>query len=180
VQPLKRLHPAKLFVGMLAQHPQQFLLAAESLGKFYGPIDFESISQPWNYTDYYAREFGRGLIRKFIFFEQLISAEALWKIKRESITMEKQMGTVRGERFCRRINLDPGYLTDSKLVLATTKDFSHRIFLKDGIYAEATLIYQGNGFKPMSHTYPDYRTPDCLRLFDQAREIFRRAGQSLP
>ena len=177
---IKSPNPVKLFVGMIAQEPPSFNLAEKILAASYGPIDFEGFPQPWNHTEYYAQELGKGLIRKFVFFERLISPDQLWKIKMATIEIERQMGQVINGRFYRRANLDPGYLTQSKVVLATTKDFSHRVYLQGGIYAEVTLIYQGKQFRPMPYTYPDYRTKEYLMLFDQAREVFRRASQSLP
>jgi hypothetical protein len=172
--------PVKLFVGMIAQNMQWFEMAADSLQASYGPIDFESLPKPWDYTQYYAQELGHPLLRKFIFFERLMPPDELWKIKRGTHEIEMQLGRVIHGKLYRRVNLDPGYLTQSKVVLATTKDFAHRIYLQDGIYAEVTLIYQGKGFHPLPYTYPDYRTKEYLELFNQAREIYRRDCQSLP
>ncbi len=172
--------PAKLFVGMIAQDQRCFEAAAKSLEESYGPMDFESLPQPWDYTQYYAQELGSPLLRKFIFFERLVSPDELWKIKRGTHEIERQLGAMIHGELYRRVNLDPGYLTQSKVVLATTKDFAHRIYLQVGIYAEVTLIYQGKGFQPLPYTYPDYRTTEYLTLFDQAREAFCRSYQNLP
>ena len=172
--------PVKLIVGRITQDPVWFEMAAKTLQAGYGPIDYESLPHPWNHTEYYAQELGDRLIRKFVFFERLISPGQLWKIKRETIKIERRIGQVINRRLYRRVNLDPGYLTQSKVVLATTKDFAHRIPLQEGIYAEVTLIYQGKGFQPLPYTYPDYRTKEYLELFNQARKIYRRVCQSLP
>lgn len=177
---LRPTKPVKLFVGMIAQDVQWFEMAAKSLQVSYGPIDFESFPQPWDFTQYYAQELGPSLIRKFIFFERLIPPDELWKIKRCTHEIEKQIGRMINGELSRKVNLDPGYLTQSKVVLATTKDFAHRIYLQEGIYAEVTLIYQGKGFQPLPYTYPDYRTKEYLELFNQVREIYRRVCQSLP
>ena len=173
-------NPVKLFVGMITQDPVWFEMAVKTLQVDYGPIDFEGFPQPWNHTEYYAQEFGDQLIRKFVFFERLIWPDQLWKIKRAIIEIERQMGEVINGRLYRRVNLDPGYLTHSKVVLSTRKDFSHRVYLQEGIYAEVTLIYQGKQFRPMPYTYPDYRATEYLQLFDQAREAFCRSYQNLP
>lgn len=167
--------PAKLFVGMIAQNLTYVNLAFKDLEACYGPADFESMIWPWNYTDYYAQEFGDGLKRKFIFFKRLIEPDRLPEIKRATHEMEIQTGQMVKGVLRRRANLDPGYITDAKVVLATTKDFAHRIYLREGIYAEVTLVYRGNGFQPMPYTYPDYRTREYLELFNQARELYRRA-----
>ena len=176
----KPARPVKLFVGMIAQDLQGFERPMKFLQANYGPLDLESLPKPWDYTSYYAEELGRSLIRKFIFFERPIMPDELWSIKKATNQIEQQTGQVREGRFHRRVNLDPGYLTQSKMVLATTKDFAHRIYLQEGIYAEVTLIYQGRSFQPLPYTYPDYRTKEYLELFNQAREAYRRVVQSLP
>ncbi len=176
----KPARPVKLFIGMIAQDPHGLEGPMKSLQANHGPLDFESLPKPWDYTPYYAEELGTSLIRKFIFFERLITPDELWNIKRATNKIEEQTGLVMDGKFRRRVNLDPGYLTQSKVVLATTKDFAHRIYLQEGIYAEVTLIYQGKSFQPMPYTYPDYRTKEYLELFNQARETYRRVAQSLP
>jgi hypothetical protein len=176
----KPARPVKLLIGMIAQDPKEFEKATSLLQLNQGPLDFESLPKPWDYTPYYAEELGPSLIRKFIFFERLITPDELWKMKRATNEIEKQTGQVVDGKLHRRVNLDPGYLTQSKVVLATTKDFAHRIYLQEGIYAEVTLIYQGRSFQPMPYTYPDYRTKEYLELFNQAREVYSRAVHSFP
>jgi len=172
--------PVKLFVGMIAQNLEWFEKATHILQKIYGPTDFESLPKSWDYTQYYVRELGTPLLRRFIFFERLIPPDELWKIKSATHAIEKQLGRMIDGELHRKVNLDPGYLTQSKVVLATTKDFAHRIYLQEGIYAEVTLIYQGKGFQPLAYTYPDYRAKEYLELFNQVREIYRKDCQSLP
>jgi uncharacterized protein DUF4416 len=74
----------------------------------------------------------------------------------------------------RRINLDPGYIDLAKLVLATTKDQQHRLYLGQGIYAEVTLRFTGGRFVPWDWTYPDYRTAEYLAFFDAVRQRYRQ------
>ena len=84
--------------------------------------------------------------------------------------METTLSEFRNGRPCRTVNIDPGYVHPAKVVLATIKDFSHRIYLRDGIYAEVTLMYQKNTFVPLPYTYPDFRTKSYVSLFNQARQ----------
>jgi hypothetical protein len=56
----------------------------------------------------------------------------------------------------RRVNIDPGYLLLERFVLATGKNYSHRIYLGRGIYADLTLIYRQGAFRALPWTYPDY------------------------
>ena len=53
-------------------------------------------------------------------------------------------------------NLDPGFITMQSLVLATGKNFSHRVYLKDGIWADLTLVWQKKQWVDFSWTFPDY------------------------
>ena len=72
----------------------------------------------------------------------------------------------------RIINIDPGYLDLSKLILASTKDYKHRIYLTKGIYAEVTLFYQDKTFCPWEWTYPDYKTGEYIEIFNRIRQIY--------
>ncbi len=164
-------HSVKLFVGMLSQDISLFDRAAEMLGNTLGPIDMEGPVWPWEHTSYYEKEMGRGLKRKFIFFEKLIHPERITEIKLRTNELEDRFLNENGGR---RMNLDPGYLDAARVVLATTKDFSHRIYLRDGIYGEVTLLYSGNGYQTLPYTFPDYRTAEYLEMFKKAREIYKR------
>jgi hypothetical protein len=162
--------PVKLFVGMLSQEPSLFSDLAEKLSDIYGKIDFEGPAWPWDHSEYYREEMGPGLMRQFIFFEKLISPGEIAEIKIKTDELEK---LYLNEHSGRRINLDPGYLDSAKLVLATTKNFSHRIYLNSGIYGEVTLIYSNGDFQSLPYTFPDYRTETYLEVFRKARDIFK-------
>ncbi len=169
--------PVKLFVGMLSADPVLFDSCAEILRARYGPIDRESQILPWDRTEYYREEMGTGLGRKFLFFERLIDPGDLAEIKRFTDTVERDLGIKTGNAVRRRINLDPGYITEAKVVLASTKDFSHRLYIGSGIYAEVTLQYrsQERAYAPLEHTFPDYRSEAYRALFGEARDRLRTA-----
>ncbi len=167
----------KLFVGMLAPEVGLFEICADLLCAEYGPIDYQSEIFPWDVSDYYQDEMGRGIFRKFIFFKELVDPSMLSGVKLLTNRMEAQFSVTCGSAVRRRINLDPGYVTEAKIVLASTKDYSHRIYLAQGIYAEITLNYKNmkKSFLPLEHTYPDFRTAEVLSLFNNARGILRTA-----
>lgn len=167
--------PVKLFIGMLSGDPSLLDLCTGILLKAYGPVDMETQAAEWAFTDYYTDEMGSGLLRKFIFFERLCHPGGLAGIKNFTNRLEQQTAISVNEGAKRRINLDPGYLTEAKVVLATTKDFSHRIYIGDDIYAEVTLRYRAGTFEPLEHTYPDYRSEEYIRLFNHARDVLRKA-----
>lgn len=167
--------PVKLFVGMIASDTGLFTRCAEDLEKKYGSIDLQSEIRPWDHSSYYRAEMGTGLYRIFVFFERLIDPGELSRIKREMIQWEGAFARSGFGETLRTVNLDPGYLTEAKVVLATTKDFPHRIYIGDCIYAESTLHYSRTkrSFIAVEHTYPDFRTAYCLELFGKARDRLR-------
>ncbi|RJQ51048.1 MAG: DUF4416 family protein [Nitrospiraceae bacterium] len=167
-------HPVKLFVGMLSQDVSLIEHLAETLKSFYGPSDMESPVLPWEHTKYYSKEMGAGLKRKFVFFRDLINPGAVSEMKLKTIELEKQFLNEKGGR---RINLDPGYIDSAKIVLVSTKDFSHRIYLNNGIYGEVTLVYSGKNYQILPYTYPDFRTEEYFEIFRKAREIYKGQGQ---
>lgn len=167
--------PVKLFIGMIASDTGLFARCTEQLMKLYGPVDLQSEILPWDHSNYYREEMGFELKRKFVFFERMIDPGALSGIKRETIRLEAEHSLSGSGSARRTVNLDPGYITEAKIVLATTKDFPHRIYIGDCIYAESTLHYSRTerSFIPIEHTYPDFRTAYSIALFGRARERLR-------
>ena len=127
---IKEPHPVKLLVGLLVQRAEWFDAAAERLAARFGPIDLASGLIPFDFTDYYAPEMGPNLLRKFVTHECLISPEDLAPIKVATNGLEEELARGLAADVSRPVNLDPGYLDGSKLVLATTKDYTHRIYLE--------------------------------------------------
>jgi len=169
---VKQPVPVKLIVGMLSAEEALFEKVEEKLSQKFGSIDFRSPILPFRHTDYYEREMGKDLKRKFISFQHLIDPGYIPKIK--LFTNELEEDFLYPHSSDRRINLDPGYVCLSKLVLVTTKDHQHRLYLGEGIYGEVTLKYKRrNGFQPWQWTYPDYKSKPYLEIFNHIREIYR-------
>ncbi|MFH0796543.1 MAG: DUF4416 family protein [Candidatus Omnitrophota bacterium] len=156
-----------LFVGMLSGYPELFDAVTRILVRKFGPVDLESEVIPFDFTDYYTSEMGAGLQRKFVAFQRPILPDMISEIKVFTNRLERKYS--QGEK--RRINLDPGYLTSAKIVLVSTKNFSHRIYLGRGIYAEITFICHKDRLEPLPWTYPDYRTEAYLRFFQDLRKL---------
>lgn len=167
----KEYKPTKLIIGMFTNRLELFQEALRALKKRFGPVDYESPLLPFDKTDYYEEEFGKDLKRKFYSFKRLIKAEELPRIKIFTNNLEKKFGDKRGNRL---INLDPGYLAPAKLVLATTKDYQHRIYYGKGIYGEVTLRYKKGSFIPWEWTYPDYKTKEYIEIFNHIRKIYMK------
>jgi hypothetical protein len=161
--------PAKLIVGILAA-PDRLEEGLGAVRREFAPVESQFPPFDFELTDYYFEEMGRPLIRTWVSLKGLVRQDELKGFKLRTQRIESDL-SVWGSR---RVNLDPGLLTASKLVLASTKDFAHRIYLGEGIYAEVTLNYRkGKGFTPLDWTFPDYRLPEVLEFFDSLRAQYR-------
>lgn len=163
----------KLFIGLIFQKPAKIADIKKRLRSKFGNIDLESEILDFNYTGYYEKEFGANLKRSFLSFSKLILPDKITAIKNTANKLEIKFS----KNNRRLINLDPGYLNEAKVVLATTKDYAHRIYLKDGIYAENTLVFTQGSFKPYPWTYPDYQTEQYAEIFKQIRNIYMKQRQ---
>ncbi len=167
---IKKHPPVKLVIGLIYKDDDTFSRALSVLTRAFGVIDYESSVLSFGHTDYYQDEFGADLKRRFISFKKLIFPQQLARIKISTNKIESKL-SARGKRS---INIDPGYLELPKFVLATTKDFRHRVYLMDGIFAEITLYYQDKSFKFWEWTYPDYRSQEYIGIFNHLREIYKK------
>jgi hypothetical protein len=165
----KEPHPAKLFMSLMTSEDEVLEQGLENLRLAFGEIDFISPRFPFHFTDYYAKEMGTDLFRHFITFERLIPMASLPDVKRDTNRLEEQLASADRKR---RINIDPGYLCLGHVVLGTTKAYTHRPYLREGIYADLTLVYRDKSFQPLEWTYPDYRQQEILSLFNQIRKTY--------
>lgn len=165
----KEPKPAKLFMSLIASEDEFLHQGAEDLCLDFGEIDFTSERLPFCFTDYYAKEMGDRLFRHFITFKNLISINLLPDVKRSTNRFEERYATPMENR---RLNIDPGYVCLEHVILATTKGYAHRPYLRDGIYADLTLIYRNKSFQPLEWTYPDYRQEEVIKLFNQFRKRY--------
>lgn len=158
---------ALLLIGTLFQTDDSYYRALPALSERFGEVLLEGPRTDWGYSDYYLEEMGSPLFRRFIFFRDLVEQDCLAQIKHATNRIEQVFSA--GDR--RTINLDPGYLTPAKLVLASTKDYSHRVYLGQGIFGEVTLTFRKGSFTPHINTYRDYRDERSLRMFMAARKM---------
>jgi Domain of unknown function (DUF4416) len=162
--------PVLLLIAVSSRYNEALNWASERCALHYGPVLLSSEPFEFTETDYYTATMGAGLKKQFLAFERLIDSSALASIKRETNDFEAEYAAVGWHPEPRPLNLDPGYLTPAKLVLASTKDHAHRIYLRDGIFAEVTLFNRKRAWQPLEWTYPDYRRDDYQRFFTQCRE----------
>jgi hypothetical protein len=160
--------PVKLIMSVIASDGQLFPEVSEVLAARYGGVDFESDCIPFDCTQYYTPEMGEGLLRRFYTFRPLIPRELLVRIKRETNEIEEEFGR-QGKR---RVNIDPGYICAEHLILATTKGYTHRPYLGEGIYADLTLIYRTGELRPLEWTYPDYASFQIREILQGIRKRY--------
>lgn len=147
--------PVKLICGMIAGDASLFGEAAEMLTAAYGELDDQSEVTDFDFTHYYDSEMGSPLYRRFISFRWLVPPEALADVKVMTNDIEQKFAAKAGGSPERPINLDPGYVALPNLVLASMKNFSHRIYLGRGVFGEVTLMWH-DGWEPLAWTFPDY------------------------
>ncbi|MBR6086059.1 MAG: DUF4416 family protein [Spirochaetales bacterium] len=160
-----------LVVGVLSTVEDRRKDILKALEKEFGPIEAQSPVLDFPYTDYYDGEMGGRPVRYLLLFRNLIDPSALADIKTKTNEMELSYADASGNR---RVNLDPGTLSLANFILATCKDRSHRIALRNGIYAETTLIYQDHDFQALPWTYADYRSEEVKAILRAFRAAYRR------
>lgn len=143
----------KIFFGLIYTDSKGLEFALDKISNT-GKIDIQSSEIPFDFTDYYKEEMGTDLKRKWVSIEKIIPENELIDLKHKAISWEKEL-MFQGKRT---LNCDPGGICDNRVVLVTTKNFSHRIYLGKGIFGEVTLIYIGDRFQSQKWTYPDYQS----------------------
>jgi len=163
----------KPIFGLLYPDLDHLKRIEETIEERWGQIDLRSDPEPFTYTDYYAPEMGDNLLRSWCALSTLADPAGVGDWKIESNNIENSWA----KENKRTINIDPGYISLPKLVLASVKDFSHRIYLGRGIYAEVTLIYRAHSFHGLPWTFPDYK--DKIPMFNEWRNVLKRQLQEI-
>ena len=159
---------AKLVASLFLKEKDIIADVAKDLSEKFGPVDMVSSWFPFDYTEYYETEMGSPLFRRIFAFKNLIKQSALAEIKLVTNDIEHKYSK-RGKRI---VNLDPGYMIKSRFVLATGKNYSHRIYIGKGIYADLTLIYTKGLFQKLPWTYPDYADKIMLNYLNLIRNKY--------
>ncbi len=160
--------PAKLVIGLFMKETPLIRPLTEMLVSRFGPLDLVSAWFDFDFTGYYAAEMDGPLYRRMLTFRNLIAQETLSEIK----TVTNGIEALFVENGRRRVNIDPGYMLLERFVLASGKNFAHRIYIGRGIYADLTLIYTRGDFQPLAWTYPDYADPHMIRHLTQIRRRY--------
>lgn len=161
--------PAKLVMSCFTKDKKVLGEVARKLFESFGPPDVISPWLAFEQTDYYKPEMGAPLFRRLMAYPKLMAQEALTDVKLVTNELEDKFA-VKGKRL---VNIDPGYLLSERFVLATGKNYTHRIYLREGIYADLTLIYHKGGFRSLDWTYPDYASEAIINFLESVRDRYR-------
>jgi hypothetical protein len=162
--------PVKLIVGILAADEKALNAAREKIGAEFGRADFISEIFLFDKTNYYKDQTGENILRQFVTIEELIGPGRLAQIKHKTNEIEQELAEALEGTYPRPVNLDPGYMEPSKLVLASTKNFAHRIYIGDNMYAEITLRFDKGKWVDYSHTFPDFKDGRYHVFLSKVRE----------
>jgi hypothetical protein len=166
--------PALLVVASFSRHAEALAWAEDRLRESFGEVALVSLSYDFNQTAYYEASMGPELRKRLVVHERLCLADGLADVKRRTNELERELACLGRFPEPRPLNLDPGFLTLGKFMLATTKDQAHRIYLGNGVYAEVTLRFQAGAFEPWPWTYADYRQPLVRAFLKEARDFLRQ------
>jgi len=166
--------PVLLVVAVFSRHQAALQWARQRYESAWGPVALASPAYEFSETQFYRATMGEGILKSFLAFENLIDPGRLADIKRQSNDWEEEFRVSHHFPETRPLNLDPGYLTEAKLVLATTKDRDHRVYLNHGIFAEVTLYFQVGQWQVRPWTYPDYCRADYHQFFTGCRAYLRQ------
>ncbi len=164
--------PVKLFIGILTSMPERLPEIESRLSARFGTVDLRSEGIPFDLTHYYDEEMGHPITRFFLAFEPLVPPDTLAAVKAATNNVELEFAK-EWNQVPRPVNLDPGYLEESKIVLASTKNFYHRILLADGIYGEVTLHFSHHAWHAFPWSFPDFRSARYNDFFDRLRQVYR-------
>jgi Domain of unknown function (DUF4416) len=166
--------PVLLILAVSSRYDEALAWTRATAEQHFGPAALASDAFDFTETDYYAETMGADLKKQFLACERLIDPVQLAQVKCQTNRWESDYAALGRHPEPRPLNVDPGYITHAKLVLASTKDHAHRIYLQDGIYAEITLAYRHRRWQPHEWTYPDYRRADYQEFFTRCREYLPR------
>lgn len=169
--------PVLSLIAIFSRHESALDWAAARAADAWGPTALSSPRFVFDQTEYYQRSMGEDLRKQLLAFERLMDPAELAARKIVANQFEQRYADEHSHPETRPLNIDPGYVTEAKLVLASTKDRDHRLYLQQGIYAEGTLYYHAGGWRTRPWTYPDYATEGYQEFLTRCRQYLRNRYQ---
>jgi hypothetical protein len=167
------VEPVVRFCAVISRYLDARQWAQDQLSARWGDIRTVSSEIPFEAGGYYTPTMGSDLTKTLIAFGGFCDPADLADWKHETNELETLYANESEHAETRPLNLDPGYITQAKLVLATTKDRDHRLYLRDGMFAEVTLTYVGKRWQHHRWSYPSYRTEEVADFASTCRRILR-------
>ena len=170
--------------AVFTRHPSAVLWAKDRIRREWGEIVLESEPTAFSQTHYYDASMGENLTKYLFAVSPLMAPARLVTMKHQSNAWEEEFARLSRENppgeiaEIRPLNVDPGYVDLGKLVLASTKDYAHRIYLDQGIYAEITLFFRHGKWEKHAWTFPDYGSGIYDRFLNGCREILAKQRKS--
>lgn len=149
------------------------------LEKHFGRVQCETMELAFT-SDKYTEEMGNGLQRRFYSFERLVERDRLPEIKSACHKVEQQLGDLVHDYAFRTVNIDPGILTPDNLVMASHREYNHRVYLRDGVFAELALVYSRGRFVRLPWTVVDFCQGEAIEFFLRVRESFEMIEEPAP
>ena len=165
--------PTLQIVAIFSRHECALDWVSQRIAQQWGSLALASPRFDHSETNYYAAEMGSDLIKQFLVIEGYYDPARLPQSKLMSNAWEDELAGAGQYSETRPLNIDPGYVTLTKLVLASCKDRAHRIYLDQGVYAEECLYYLDHGWQSRPWTYPDYQRSDFQAFFERARSLLK-------
>lgn len=166
--------PVMLIAAVISRFEEAFDWTRDKTISNWGDIEIESPRFDFVETGFYRDSMGEDLKKQFFAYSQLLAPEKIAAAKIATNGWEREFAESAQWPVDRPLNIDPGYITEAKLVLATTKDRDHRIYLQQGIFAEVTLHYHDRQWEGDRWTYPDYQRADFQEFFSECRKLLRQ------
>lgn len=170
----KPMAPVLPVLAVFSAFEEAIAWGIERASEAWGDVAMQSELHPFDQTDYYGQTMGERLKKRLVVFDRMFDPGELASRKHQTNRWERAYAEEAKFPVSRPVNLDPGYLTEAKLILASTKDRDHRIYIGDGIFAECTLFFHGGAWRCRPWTYPDFQTDAYRRFFLDARTYYRK------
>lgn len=161
--------PGRLIISVIYSSMDALADALNVLERKFGRVQFETPEIPCAETSLYGEEMGGELLRRFFSFDKMVARDGLPSIKGLCHKIEPQFADRVDDYLFRTVNLDPGILTPANLVMASHREYNHRVYLNNGVFAELALVYSRGRFVRLPWTCPDFYGAEAIEFFGRVR-----------
>ncbi len=173
------IEPVVRFCAVISRHAEAIQWAIDRLAASWGGIAMRADAVSFDAHGFYAETMGDELRQVLVMLDGFVDPGGLADWKHLTMDWEREYAAASEHAEPRPLNLDPGYVTQAKMVLATIKDRDHRIYLTRGMFAEVTLNYVGKRWVHHRWTYPSYRSDEVAQFSQACRDRLRNHLQAI-